>query len=94
MPEDSLCEVLYKHCCSSCIIHCIWCILCAYVFPALVNVALEENCWFSVHPVSQQRSEGEKVCVCVCVRVCVCVCVVSICLSVCVCVVHVYVACI
>ena len=79
----------------SCIIHCIWCILCAYVFPALVNVALEENCWFSVHPVSQQRSEGEKVCVCVCVCcVRVCVCVVSICLSACVCVVHVYVACI
>ena len=29
-------------------------------------IGLQENCWFAVHPVNQQRSEGEKVRYCVC----------------------------
>ena len=38
-------------------------------------LGLEENCWFSVHPVSQQRSEGEKVSVCAFLYVYACMCI-------------------
>lgn len=36
-----------------------WCI-CYMVFPC--TGAMDESCWFTVHPASNQRSEGEKVC--------------------------------